>query len=279
MSLASPLGWNGPLANLDKFDSSLHPNGPQIDLTYLEFVTAYGLVGLACVIAQNAKAGFTTTIRLPESSGVDNYLSRMGFQRILDTYGCSRSRNLSSVNSANLSDRLLELQVFEDSSGVSELSNLVWKRLDVPGRISPQSLNAIYMGLGEIADNVRYHSGLSWGFIAAQTYRAGTSQERIEFAIGDIGIGIRKGLERLAPSTDLEAIGLALEEGVSGLEDAGRGVGISTTVQEVTGLQGFVHLKSGEASVDVKLERTNDKQTTYLNGTVIGVVVPCHHTG
>lgn len=238
-------------------------------------MTAYGLVGLACVIAQNAKAGFTTTIQLPASNGVYNYLSRMGFQRILDTYECSRSRDLPSVNSANLSDRLLELLVFEGSSGVSELSNLVWERLSVSGRISPQILNAIYMGLGEIADNVRYHSGLCWGFIAAQTYKVGTSQERIEFAFVDIGIGIRKGLERHAPSTDLEAIGLALTESVSGLEDAGRGVGISTTVQEVTGLQGFVHLKSGEASVDVKSERTNDKQTTHLNVTVIGVVVPC----
>lgn len=277
MTLSLPLGWNGTHANLSNFDTGLHHNGSQINLTYLKFVTAYGLVGLACVIAQNAEAGFTTTIQLPESSGVDHYLSRMGFQRILDKYECLIFRNLTSVNSANLSDRLLELQVFEGSSGVRKLSELVWHRLD--GRISPQSLTAIDVGLGEIADNVRYHSGLKWGFIAAQTYAAGTTQESIEFAIGDIGIVIRKGLERRKPSTDLEAIRLALQEGVSGLEDAGRGVGISTTVDEVTGLQGFVHLKSGEASVDVYSERTNDKQTIHLNGTIIGVDVPCYHNG
>lgn len=278
MTHSLPLGWHGNYADVLTFDKNLNHVEQRIDLTSLEFVTAYGLVGLACAIAYNSKLGIETTVCLPLSTNVRNYLSRMGFQTILEKYSCSKSSSLPAVRSSSLPNVLLELQTFEDRSQIDKLSSLVWDRLD--GSVSPQSLGAIYMGLGEIADNVRYHAGISWGFIAAQTYQAGTPQERITFAIGDIGIGIRKALVMHGPNTDLEAIKLALEYEVSGTDEPGRGVGIPTTVEAVTGIQGSVHFRTGASSVDIFNGKTiENMQTKHLDGTIIGVEVPCRPGG
>ena len=278
MTLTLPLGWRGSRADSASFDKNLNNVEPLIDLTDLQFVTTYGLVGLACTLAHNEKRGFETAVCLPLSVNVRNYLSRMGFQTVLDEYSCSKPSDLPIVRSSNLTDLLLELQTFEDNLSIEKLSNLVWNRLD--GRVSPQSLDAIYMGLGEIADNVRYHAGISWGFIAAQTYMTGTPQERITFAIGDIGIGIRKALALYRPNTDLKAIKLALTYDVSGIDEPGRGVGIPTTIEAVTDIQGFVHLRTGVSSVDVFKEKTiENMQTKHLDGTIIGVEVPCRPGG
>lgn len=274
MTLSLPLGWYGSRAGYASFDRGLNNFEPRIDLSDLQFVTAYGLVGLACVIAHNKKLGFETTVCLPILDNVCYYLSRMGFQTVLNRYSCLQSSELPAVRSTSLTKVLLELQTFEDSLQIDKLSALIWNRLD--GRVSPQSLDAIYIGLGEIADNVRYHAGTFWGYVTAQTYSTDTPQERIAFAIGDIGIGIRKALARHRPNTDLEAIKLALTYEVSGIDDPGRGVGIPTTVKAVTGLGGSVHIKTGVDSVDILKEGTiENMQTKHLAGTIIGIEVPC----
>jgi hypothetical protein len=277
--VAEPLrdiSWSGSQADSGNFDHRLVPGtsrAPLVDLSEVEFVTAYGLVALACVVATNQQVGAVTRFRRPESIEVSRYLSRMGFGDVLDTHDCHLESDLPFVQRHDQTGRLLELQKFHSEAEVMTLSNLVRSRLE--GRVSPQSVTAIDIGLGEIADNVRYHSEAGCGFIAAQTYNAGGSGEVIDVAIGDIGIGIRGGLARHRPDGDAEAVHMALSYEYSGVDDPGRGQGLPTTAEAVTGLRGTLHFKTGGASVVAHKAGTRERRTPRLNGTIIGLRVPC----
>jgi hypothetical protein len=175
------------------------------------------LVGLACLIGHNDREGTKTMVRLPHpGSGVGIYLSRMNFGAALAEFECEVIGQAPSVQHHERSDRLLELTKFARGIEIDDVSNLVLDRLI--GKVPSELCNAIYNGLGEIADNVRYHAECEFGWFAAQTYEVGTPQERIEVAIGDSGIGIRTALARgevadTRPYDDLSAIYYALKMG------------------------------------------------------------------
>jgi hypothetical protein len=268
--------WSGTQADGLAFDRDLTYDGttsPAVDLTATKFVSAHGLVSLACTLAHNRENGGVTIVHLPPDGDVVRHLSRMNFGAILDQHDCYVANWLPDVRHFDQSQQLLEIQKFRTPREIESLSNLVWDRLE--GRVSPQSLNAINVGLGEIADNVRYHSESKWGFVAAQTYKLGSSGETINVAIGDIGVGIRAALARYRPKDDAHAIRLALEYEVSGIEDAGRGQGLPSTADEVTGIRGTLQIKTGTSSVLRAQSGFTDRKSIHLDGTIIGIRVPC----
>ncbi len=199
----------------------------------------------------------------------------MGFQDVINRHDCHQGGYLPHGQSHDQTGRLLELQKFRDGGDVLKLSNLVAARLDAAGYVAPQSVAAIDIGLGEIADNVRYHSMVGWGFIAAQTYLAGTPYEAIDVAIGDIGVGIKQGLARHQPYDDFRAVQMALSFEYSGLDDPGRGQGLPTTSEVVTGIRGSLHFKTGMASVMVGYGDPYHRRSPHFGGTIIGLRVPC----
>jgi hypothetical protein len=276
--VAHYISWSGLSADSGTFDRRIvlgEDRSPLVDLSHTSFVTAYGLVALACVLVSNQANGAVTRVQCPEKWEVGSYLSRMGFRDVLDRHDCHLVTDLPQVGRHDQRGSLLELQQFRVEDDVSKLSNLVTSRLETAGRVSPQSITAIDIGLGEIADNVRYHSETGWGFIAAQTYMAGTTSEAIDVAIGDTGIGIRKGLARHAPSDDFEAVRMALDFEYSGVDDPGRGQGLPTTSEKVTGIRGSLHFKTGDASVIVSSGPLYEHRTAHFSGTIIGLRVPC----
>jgi hypothetical protein len=254
---------------------------PDVDLTSLRFVSAYGLVALTCLVAHNELEGFETIVQLPHpDTDTARYLSRMEFGSALGTLSCVPLGDLPPVRHFDRRDRLLELRRFSGAADVDEASNLVWTRLEQQ-HASPQTLNAVYVGLGEVADNVRYHAQ-SQGWIAVQTYGAGTREERIEVAIGDVGIGIRRALEQSTtpahrPTDDLRAIQLALKLGVTSIDDAGRGQGLPTTMDCVCELGGTVSIRTGQAIMIVSGAGGSilPQRATPMAGTLIGLTVPC----
>jgi hypothetical protein len=72
--------------------------------------------------------------------------------------------------------------------------------------------------------------------MAAQRHKRGKPEEHLIVAVGDASIGIQTSLrERYGDLDEAEAIRQALEPGVSGNEDPGRGRGLSEVVEGVTG--------------------------------------------
>lgn len=140
---------------------------------------------------------------------------------------------------------------------------------------------AITEGLWELVANALEHSGAE-AVLMGQVYRHGEPPDhagRVQIVIGDIGRGIRGSFlssGTRSPADDREAIELALEYLVSSVPDPGRGQGLTTTVEEVTGLTGTVVVRSGAASVLAKAEGVSASSVPAMDGTVVGISLPLY---
>lgn len=277
--MKSASGFRHSQATVRNFDDGLTApsSRPVIDLSALSFVDVYGLVGLACLVAYGDNASSPCRITPPTNHSVANYLARMNFQAVTSELWCQYEADLPDVWHFDQRQALVELRRFASAADVDSISELVWQRLD--GRVSAQSLTAVDVGLGELADNVRYHSGLGYGFLAAQVYQGGTASERVQFAIGDAGVGIAAGLALHQPRDDAHAIQLALMRDVSGIDDPGRGQGLPTTVEVTLGLRGSMIVRSGAARHVLLPTGAVVERVTAMPGTIVGFTIPRYPGG
>jgi hypothetical protein len=104
--------------------------------------------------------------------------------------------------------------------------------------------------------------------------------DRFQVVIGDTGQGIRNSFLATgmkAPADDSEAIDLALEYLVTSVpDDVGRGQGLSTTREQVVGLQGKMVIPSGTAKVVVTASGTEHVRVPRLPGVVVALGLPLY---
>ncbi|MCU1483690.1 MAG: hypothetical protein JWN67_436 [Actinomycetia bacterium] len=243
-----------------------------LDLAEARFIEPYPLVAMACFVDATVKLQTKLGFIPPQDAQVSNYLSRMGFVEMLTKRYKFTKQLLPPVRATPHPNDLIELQWF-DGSDVTQIADFVWEQLRRTA--SSGALNALHSSLWEIAENVLFHAGTGGGWIAAQTYKRGTSSARVDVAIGDVGHGIQKTMHRHNPQTDLEAIDLALRYGVSGLDDPARGIGLADTAEQVRGLGGVVMVRSGNARRRLTRQESKGAQVTFLPGTIVGLSVPC----
>jgi hypothetical protein len=262
------------------FDSCLvGSSAPSIDLTSVEFVEPYGLVALACLLSHNEARSTLTDIVPPVSADVARYLSRMGLASVLTPAQIGQIR-LPTVQAVHHPDQLVELTRFDTERSARHVGNKLFELLD--GKIHPVALEALDIGLGEIQDNVRYHSRANqedaYGFVAAQRYGSGQVNDRIEVAIGDAGVGLVAGLQKHAPRDDHHAIDLAFTMMVSGLEDPARGQGLATALEQVQNLRGSLVVRTGRSMRFSNQPGTfgASRQVSHIDGTIISFSVPCN---
>lgn len=263
---------------LASFDEALVPDDEGeviIDLSQLEFIDVYGLVGLAAHLIESTLNRRAIKLLVPQSTNASNYLARMHLGDLLEACDVKLSRPLPVVRETDQRESLIELQTFEDVRGSERLADYLWARLDgqVPGQIATQ----IYEAAGELGNNVVDHSRCPvGGFMAAQRHKRGKPEEHLIVAVGDAGIGIQASLrERYGDLDETEAIRQALEPGVSGIEDPGRGRGLSEIVEGVTGFGGVVRVRSGSAARRVTRNGASSEKVSYLRGTIVGAKVLC----
>jgi hypothetical protein len=194
-----------------------------IDLARIGFVNAYALTALACFIASTAGDGLAVVLILPEEIDVRSWLSRMHLGDVLDTFEVRVEGVLPRVAERDRKDTLIELERFEDSRGSDRLASFIWERLE--GGADGEVVNQLFEATGELGLNVVEHAGSPiGGFVAAQRYKAGSPEERIIVAVGDVGIGIRESLRpRYGAMPDGEAIRRAVQ--MERLPRPGRGPG------------------------------------------------------
>jgi hypothetical protein len=247
----------------------------RIDLARVSFVDAYALTGLACFIASAERDGLQVVLVPPEDADVRSWLSRMHLGDVLDAFEVRVEGGLPRVAERDRRDTLIELERFRDAHGSHRLAAFVWERLE--GGADGEVVNQLFEATGELGLNVVEHAGSpAGGVVAAQRYRAGTPEERIIVAVGDVGIGIRESLRpRYGEMTDDEAIGRAVQWHVSRIRDEGRGQGLPGVVDGVRGLRGTVWIRSGAACRRVTSSRVTTTGVSRVQGTIVGARLPC----
>lgn len=263
------------------FDLALDPEAPACDLTPLTFIDAYGLVGTACALRIALASGPDFPVRMPASENMSAHLVAMGFQNFLSDVG--HSSLLRTETAFDASSVVVPLQSAADSGGEQALSHLLWEQLR--DHVHPQVLETITEGVWEMVGNALEHSG-SDAMVMGQVYlskrggKAPDHNDRVQVVIGDVGRGIRAsflatGVEE--PADDLEAIDLALQYLVTSVaDDPGRGQGLSTTMEQVVGMQGRMVVRSGSAKVSIEEGRRREETVPALQGVIVALSLPLY---
>jgi hypothetical protein len=124
--------------------------------------------------------------------------------------------------------------------------------------------------LTELTENVLQHAEPDYGgFAAAQALK---KKPTFEIGIVDLGIGIRRSLERsadLRPSNDVEAIQMALERGVTSNHPQNSGEGLFVTAEALKANGGDLLIRSGRGVVVVGAHERADLSGVEFPGTLV----------
>lgn len=266
---------------ISNFDSTLDDQSDVCDLSRLTFIDAYGLVGTACALRVALAQDPELTIVGPANRTTAAHLTTMGLRSFLEDHG--RSSLLPEMEPADVSDVVVPLRSASNSGGEQALSKLLWAQLR--DHVDPSVLMTISEGVWEMVANALEHSG-SDALIMAQVYwrkRHGQPpdhDDRVQVVIGDVGQGIRASFLATGvrqPATDLEAINAALEYLVSSVpDDPGRGQGLSTTMEQVIGLEGRMIVRSGTGKVSIDAEKSSDATVESVPGVLVAMSLPLY---
>lgn len=149
------------------------------------------------------------------------------------------------------SECLSRIWRFKDATGVSVLSKHFRDALSKRVECSNGVLEAIEWCLNEVMDNVLQHSEDSVGFIMVQIH---PGSQHIAICLADTGIGIFQSLRtsKYHPRTAVDAITLALKEGVTRDPTIGQGNGLWGLLRIVGENSGTLTVTSGKGSVIYK---------------------------
>lgn len=259
----------------ERFDSG---DEAVIDLEAMTFIDPFGLVGVACHVLTAQDQGKHVQLVHPKDVSAQRYLERIHFSAMVQGLRVEADRHLPPVRATDQRDSLIELSPFDDYQDVDRLATMVWKKLE--GGVDPQVTNALFEAVGEVGNNAAEHSqpgGGGWGIMAAQVYRKGTPEERLLFAVGDVGIGIQASLARRhRVADDGQALEMALKPLVTGTDDKTRGNGLAEVEHLVTSLRGQVVIRSGSAQVTRRSNYAGDPVAVKpMQGTLVGADLPC----
>ena len=259
--------------------------GPVVlDLRAVEFVEPAGLCGLAALleflIPRSEEVGIALAGR-----DVPAYLERMNFFRLFG------DRIRTNADVASLEERrrhnpgtLQELINFHTEQEIPGIIERISEILENQGYRLRERV-AICSVLSEICANAAEHGRSSFGaYAAVQAYHHIVSGprrrgEEVLIAIADGGPGVRETLARnlaLAEytTTDNDALRHALEMGVSGTGEIGRGGGLALVAGIAARSGGSLSLRSGSGRVTVYENRKNSRHVPEFPGTFVRVSLP-----
>jgi hypothetical protein len=168
------------------------------------------------------------------------------------------------------SNNLIELQTIDDWKGCGDAVKRTKENLLqwFPNQLG-RSTNDICSLLSETAENSIDHSSESPGqgycFYVLQKYHK-DGKDQIQIAIGDIGIGIRNSLKRVAPdfvNNDALAIKRALFQGMSGRADKSGGLGYIRIREILKQRGGSLQIRSGYGSITYSAQPEQQQATMH----------------
>ena len=139
-----------------------------------------------------------------------------------------------------------KLYRYNNSSQVSALTQAYINCISRQTECSDGVIAGLIWCLNEIMDNVLVHSESGHGYVMAQYHQA---KKVIAICVYDSGIGIFNSLKKTPhhPRTPIDAISLAIQEGVG--DGKGQGNGLFGLYQIVTENNGSLNITSGSASI------------------------------
>jgi hypothetical protein len=258
-----------------------------VDARHCRFATPYGLTALLCLAqSREEKADFAP----PEEADVASYWSRANFFKYADELYTMRG-TVPRARNAGDSDVLLEVTPVARNEDVHAIvgriqekaTQILTQKLD----LEPRATMGFAMTLSEACSNIIEHAGRG-GWVMVQRYnwaKRRVGRDVVQIAVNDAGVGFRRSLEtsRARALADRWDDGVALESGVmngvSRLQDPGRGQGLK-------GIRGYVHrfdgkltVRSGTARVaavvpDWDEDLARQDGLPFFPGTQLQVIIP-----
>ncbi|HSL01469.1 MAG TPA: hypothetical protein VK869_14135 [Rubrobacteraceae bacterium] len=255
-----------------------------LDLRSVEFVEPAGLCGLAALLEYLTPRCEEVGLALA-GRDVAAYLERMDFFRLFG------DRIRTNVDVALLEERrrhnpgtLQELINFHNEEEIPGIIERISEILENQGYRLKERV-AICSTLSEVCANAAEHGASPFGaYAAVQAYHHIVSGprrrgEEVLIAIADGGVGVRETLSRNPAysdhtTTDTDALRHALEMGVSGTGEIGRGGGLALVAMIAARSGGSLSLRSGTGRVTVYENRKNSRNVPLFPGTFVRVSLP-----
>lgn len=249
------LSNQGNLRNFQSFVRSLDFSDPdRLEIsTHDKWITAHpaNLVLAAALALKVGKANTEIIGSIPDSG---RYLDRMGL------YELTKTKSPFSYQPKDPSGRFVPISVVKTAEDQSQFITEMIPLL----HLSEQNAKIIKYVVGELIRNVLEHAMATDGAIVAAQYYKKTN--RISIGICDTGVGIWKSMNKhWHPTSDIEAIKLALTPGITGTtrkeggtpENAGAGLFFIKSIAKIT--RNFFVIYSGNAEYTLLRHRERIK--------------------
>lgn len=257
-----------------------------INLKGLTFIDPFGMVGILEIGRYFKSINADRKLILPKSENVLKYLERMDFFKYCYRYFAVDSDD-ADINGKyfrkSFSDVLLEITPIEKSDDIHYIVGKVKERahsiLKKHLHYDESAINGFIVALSEVCQNIIEHSEHT-GFVGIQKYHFQKQNKNVvKIAVMDLGIGFAGSLsERVSFTDDLEAIEMALLQGVSRHMDEGRGHGLAAVRKFVQNWNGKISIRSGTAKISIipswSWGKARELDLTRFPGSQINIMLP-----
>jgi anti-sigma regulatory factor (Ser/Thr protein kinase) len=270
--------------SFDGMIPSSFEKGITLDLSRVEFVKPWGVVGLGLLLAELQGKGLAFEIVLPKKSDVLIYLKRIHFGQLIEELGLlGKFEALKKVNIQEHATEatLIELTRLKYRDDFQARSEQLVHMLQKIGLDEERAYLTVSL-IGEAADNIFYHNFGRWhypkftgGLLMVQKW---PKVNTIEVVVGDFGIGIRASLAEIEEyrnlKTDEEAIRKALETNVTSRPQQRGGNGLPFILRTIQAdLRGEMDIRSGDSHLRVNGGTRCLFKGKALIGTMVGLTV------
>jgi anti-sigma regulatory factor (Ser/Thr protein kinase) len=237
----------------------------EVDLYNVGFAHPNGMAPLVATIDDLTKKGWHFDVVLPEDQLLDSYFEIVGWIAGIEGSATPALRRGKSYT---------PLSPYESHEELNPLVNQIVDHLAETTVFESGVLDAMAWSLNEIADNVLLHAGegvRGWIQMVEQP-----KKHLLEMVIVDRGCGIPTSLRQAFPDLhdDREALGRAIEKGVTRDPEIGQGNGLAGTIRIASAAGGWANIHSGSGLLRVMPDRQFFQQTEHFSGTLVEITLP-----
>ena len=202
-------------------------------------------------------------IKFNVSDNDDSYINKCGFFKPYD---------LGTDETEIFRNPLNKIFVFsEEREREGQVANLVQSYIDCLSRTAKCGqgvLSGLIWCINEIMDNVLVHSESKCGYVMAQYHK---KKKVFALCVYDCGIGIYSSLKNSShkPASEIDALTLAIQEGVG--DGKGQGNGLYGLFEIVKENGGRLVISSGRSTLMLK----NNELDKFENNTLVSANNPC----
>lgn len=238
-----------------------------LDFSSCDVAFPSGVVALCAYAIRRRDEGQHITFALPQEESLARLFVNANWAHLIDPTHFEQSSYRGRSNYATR-------QYVSSAEQHAVVNDVIDTMLRTVSRMERQDLAALEWAVNEITDNVINHSESPIGGLVQVTYYS--KRRRIEYTVADPGIGIPESLRRSPnpPESDLDALDMAIREGVTRDKDFGQGNGLFGSYQISSLSDGDFMLHSGWASlIHNKGSLRTMRNTIQHAGTVVSATV------